>query len=160
MWQTYIIENGVLRTLGVGENHNYGCNGIGPWLFEFASFDMANDFNGEKIKSIATSDGRGSYIVLTEDGNLYGWGPDNKLGIGNENSTLERKVIPITTISDVEEIIGGKGFFIVRKKDGSVWATGNNENGVLGRWIGIDRKTRGSKYQTAYEWVECPELEI
>ena len=54
----------------------------------------------------------------------------------------------------------GTGFFIAVKNDGSVWGTGSNVYGILGRWRGADRNSPNSCYHTAFEWVECPELEI
>ncbi len=33
-----------------------------------------------------------------------------------------------------------------------------NELGILGRWKGAPRSA--GRYRTAFEWVECPELEI
>ena len=66
----------------------------------------------------------------------------------------------LTGINEVEQLVAGNGFYIAVKKDGTVWGTGLNINGILGRWIGIDRKQPNSRYKTAFEWVECPELEI
>lgn len=51
------------------------------------------------------------------------------------------------------------GWFVAVKSDGSVWGTGSNLYGVLGRWAGGERKV-SSRYKTAFDWVECPELEV
>ena len=62
--------------------------------------------------------------------------------------------------SKIETIVGGNGFAIGITADGKVYATGNNSLGVLGRWIGVSRGDSNSRYRTAFDWVECPELEI
>ena len=36
----------------------------------------------------------------------------------------------------------------------------SNLYGILGRWKGESRTQPNSRYRTALEWVECPELEI
>ncbi len=99
------------------------------------------------------------YIALTKKGNLYGWGPKAYLGIG-ENSYQDNYTITKLPINDVADISVGPAWFVAVKKDGTVWGTGSNTNGILGRWIGIDRKQPNSRYKTAFDWVECPELEI
>ena len=63
-------------------------------------------------------------------------------------------------MNDVVQLASGNGFYIAIKSDGTVWGTGTNTYGILGRWIGIDRKQPNSRYKTAFDWVECPELEI
>ena len=97
--------------------------------------------------------------MLFRSGNLYGWGTENKLGKGTSSTNLisEPEKLPIT---DVEQIVAGPNWYVAVKKDGTVWGTGSNTYGILGRWIGIDRKQPNSRYKTAFEWVECPELEL
>lgn len=99
-------------------------------------------------------------MVLTDLGNVYGWGASSYLGIGISD-TSARYYEPIKLpISNVTQITSGNGFVIAIKEDGTVWGTGSNTYGILGRWIGVDRSTPNSRYKTAFEWVECPELEI
>jgi len=116
------------------------------------------DIEEEKVKDTVCLSGE-THIVLTESGNLYGWGQLNKLGIGTSSIEISQDIRKLP-ISDVNQIVAGKGFFIAVKKDGSVWGTGENMYGVLGRWKGSDRTLPNSRYRTAFEWVECPELEI
>jgi len=95
-------------------------------------------------------------IVLTNKGNLYAWGTANYLGI-NDPSTAKIISQPKKVLENVEQITSGNGFFIAVKSDGSVWGTGSNTNGILGRWAG---SPRGARYRTAFSWVECLDLEI
>ncbi|MCX4302817.1 MAG: hypothetical protein OSJ66_02210 [Clostridia bacterium] len=119
--------------------------------------DAANSLIAEGIEKIYRCGH--VYIALTKNSNLYGWGPKAYLGIG-ESSYQDNYTITKLPINDVADISVGPNWFIVVKKDGTVWGTGSNINGILGRWIGIDRKQPNSRYKTAFDWVECPELEI
>ena len=150
--QSYILdENGKLYYSGDGAFHIGAPANVGDYK------EWTGNINGEKVKDIVGN--RNNYIVLTENGNLYGWGTENKLGKGTSSTNLisEPEKLPIT---DVEQIVAGPNWYVAVKKDGTVWGTGLNINGILGRWIGIDRKQPNSRYKTAFEWVECPELEL
>ena len=123
------------------------------------NFDLKY-FGGEKVKSVVSSNAISSYLVLTEGGNLYTWGIGNRIGINREDSSIIRTPVKIEGMSDVIQITAGKGYFIAIKKDGSVFGTGSNSFGILGRWKGVGRGDSNSRYKTALNWVECPELEI
>ena len=81
------------------------------------------------------------------------------LGI-NSTSASALKTAQKLPLENVVQIVAGNEFAIAVTKDGKVYGTGSNVNGILGRWIGIDRNSPNSRYKTAFEWVECPELEI
>ncbi len=102
---------------------------------------------------------RSNAIFLTDKGKVYGFGAKSNLGIGSNSTIAEKNIIDLG-LDDVEYICTTKEAYIVIKKDGSVYGTGSNQYGILGRWIGVDRKTPNSRYKTALDWVECPELEI
>lgn len=97
----------------------------------------------------------GGYI-LTKNGSVYAWNYKDLLGIGS--TSHENTKIPVSCkITDISQIACGNGWIVLIKNDGSVLGTGSNNFGVLGRWVG---SPRGSRYRTAFEWVECPDLEI
>ena len=98
-------------------------------------------------------------LALTSAGRLFGYGYANQLGINDATATLT-ETMEIPGMTDVVQITKGNGFYIAVKSDGTVWGTGTNKYGVLGRWVGSDRNSPNSRYRTAYEWVECPELEV
>ena len=132
--------------------------------------DISSQLNGEKAKTIVNTSRGYTQIVLTEEGHVYGRGYRKYLGLGDSSSAFETNFVKLP-IENVAQITGSGNYdatyssnlafyFIAIKNDGTVYGTGSNKYGILGRWIGIDRKTPNSRYKTAFEWVECPELEI
>ncbi len=132
---------------------NGGFTGISNKFVEY-TYNLPN---GEKIVDFDVIDSS-TVILLTDTGKLYGYGPSKVMGIGKSDGTNIN--MQYLGIDDVISITAGKGYFIAVKKDGSVWGTGNNVYGTLGRWAGSDRKKTNSRYRTAFEWVECPDLEL
>ena len=116
-------------------------------------------FNDEKIKDIVFLSER-NVLFLTQQGNVFGCG--NKRYLGQGVTSIEQEFTPISLFNnnDISQVVAGPSWFVIIKKDGTVFGTGENQYGILGRWIGVDRKTPNSRYKTAFEWVECPELEI
>ncbi len=159
---SYVItDDGSVYTSGYNSTNGYGVNGSGSMAYKLFNKINSEYFNNEKVIDIAFSDySIASTIALTENGNLYGWGIKSTLGIGTEDTDYIMTPKKISSISNVSSITGGNGFYVCIKKDGSVYGTGSNQYGILGRWIGVDRKTPNSRYKTALDWVECPELEI
>ena len=124
--------------------------------------DISNQFDGKKIKDIVINTnytGGREAIVLTEDGCLYGKGYKNLLGLGITTSETTDDFVRLP-IENVAQITGNAECFIAVKEDGTVWGTGKNTYGILGRWVGTDRNMANSRYRTTYDWVECPELEL
>ena len=109
--------------------------------------DLVIDWNNELI------------IFLTENNNLFGAGMKNMLGIGNGSSDIQGNFIKLGLSNIVSICNNAQGIFAV-DKDGKVFGTGLNTYGILGRWVGIDRRSPNSRYKTAIDWVECPDLEI
>ena len=102
-------------------------------------------------------------MFLTDDGEVYGYGQRNILGINNTSGSITDQIqkLPIGSAGEkVSQIVVGNRYAIAITNTGKVYGTGSNMYGILGRWIGIDRKSPNSRYKTAFEWVECPELEI
>ena len=102
-----------------------------------------------------------SALFLTNSGRIFGYGLANRIGEGTTSSDLI-SVKEISGLND-KEIIDfsvGTDFYVVVSSDGKVYGTGLNSSGTLGRWIGIDRTSPNSRYKTAFNWVECPELEL
>jgi alpha-tubulin suppressor-like RCC1 family protein len=116
------------------------------------------NFNNEKVLKIMNSGYSNTVIVLTEAGNLYGWGIKKYLGIGNTTDEIITSPVKLD-ISGVTDIIGSASMTIVKLSNGQVWATGSNTSGVLGKWIDKNGVYSKSNYETAFEWVRCPTLE-
>ena len=138
---------------------NGGYVGGHPATNGFSEYTHNLTLNADEVISDVVPMGALNLKFLTSKGRVFGYGNAKYLGIGSQLNDLT-ETRELTGINEVEQLVAGNGFYIAVKKDGTVWGTGLNINGILGRWIGIDRKQPNSRYKTAFEWVECPELEI
>ena len=114
--------------------------------------------DGEKIIQAAPLN-QSNMLLLTDKGRVFGWGANCYLGLNNTSTSFVETQL-LSGIDNVSQVIAGPNWYIAIKNDGTVWGTGQNTYGILGRWIGVDRSTPNSRYKKAFEWVECPELEI
>ncbi|MFG6319732.1 MAG: hypothetical protein K1W33_07780 [Clostridia bacterium] len=123
--------------------------------------DTTKDFGNDPIKSY--SHNYWANYILTQSNKIYGTGNLSYLG---KNAIYTSFISEYTYLTDGSSIAVGygendaNGSFAIVCNDGKVYGTGYNGNGILGRWIGINRKQANSRYKTAFEWVECPELEL
>ena len=105
-------------------------------------------------------------LFLAEDGKLYGFGEPMYLGEGtssvlnNNPREIDISKMKLESGEKIEQIAGGPHYFVAVTNKGRVFGTGKNTYGILGRWAGSNRSKPNSRYQTAFEWVECPELEL
>ena len=148
---TCLVKNKELWITGANGHVTIGMPGVTQFI------KHAYNFNGEQIKDIKYM-GLKTAIVLTEEGNVYGWGYIKDLGIGSTSTDIQETPIKLP-IENVKEIKTGNGFMLAIKEDGTVWGTGSNTTGALGRWQYADGKYSESYYQTAFDWVRCPDLE-
>lgn len=153
-----ITKNSKLYVAGYG-NLQSTKNGLGFNTNSNFTIFPEEAFDGKEVIDIVCC-ANASWIVLTDDGNLWGVGNDCDLGIGKTGTSSNVKHIKIYSKGNILQICGGNGWFVAVTTDGSVYGTGSNKYGILGRWVGIDRKTPNSRYKTAFDWAECPELEI
>lgn len=83
-------------------------------------------------------------LAVKADGSVWGWGNNERGQLGN-GTAGERKWPPVQAMppgSNAIAVAGGNRFSIALKKDGSVWAWGNNRFGQLGDGsFGVDRYT-------------------
>ena len=106
-----------------------------------------------------------SCLILTENGSIYGCGPEKFIGMNSNSANMVHKPVKLSVNNNgkdlkIAKIYSDNHCFIAIAEDGTVWGTGDNKYGILGRWIGVGRGTSNSRYKTALNWVECPELEI
>lgn len=147
-----VTKNGELWGAGTHSSTNLGM----PISSDLAKHTF--NFNNEKIVKIVNSGYTNTVIVLTDAGNLYGWGIKKYLGIGNATDEIITSPLKLD-ISGVTDIIGNGSVIIAKLSNGQVWATGNNNSGVLGKWIDKNGVYSKSDYETAFEWVRCTTLE-
>ena len=148
--------------LGVsGQNRTGSLNGLGKDA-KNQFIDWDSTINGEII-SFAFADDRSSVMMVTDDGKCFGFGLKRLLGMGVKNEDVQDTFTNIDLNIEGAKVInisGGNGWYVVTTSDGRVFGTGSNKYGILGRWKGVSRGDSNSRYKTAFEWVECPELEI
>lgn len=138
---------------------NASGSGTGVNHANFQQIPQSSFENKKIIKITTTGNDRNAFIALAEDGTLYGWGPDASiLGLGI-TSTVVQSTPTLLPINNVKDVVATASGFIATKNNGEVWVTGNNANGIFGRWISKDCKYAKTTYQTAYEWVRSPALE-
>lgn len=114
--------------------------------------------SNEKVINVVVGNEENYCLYLTDKGNLYGWGNGRYLGKSGTAGTMYN--IPSKLLDNVSQVCSGDGFIVVVKKDGSVWGIGDNKYGQLGRWRTSTKTSANSRYKNAYEWVECPDLEL
>ncbi|WAM36264.1 RCC1 domain-containing protein, partial [Caldicellulosiruptor acetigenus] len=73
-------------------------------------------------------------LVLKKDGTVWAWGNNSSGQLGNGNSTIEYSTIPVKVkgLKDVIAIAIGGCYSLALKRDGTVWAWGDNSSGQLG----------------------------
>ena len=151
----FTTSSGKLFFKSIGGENNYQfCYSTNKKYVDISTGIVEDD---EKVIDVKTI-GMESFFFLTDKGNLYGFGNSKYLGIGSSENVKTDS--PIFLLDNVSQFSCGDAFCIAVKKDGTVWGTGSNANGVLGRWRDSDRTLLNSRYRTPYIWVECPELEL
>ena len=73
-------------------------------------------------------------VGVKADGTVWSWGGElhGELGNGEEIYKAQYTPQPIQKMTDFIEVAGTGGHFLALRKDGSVWAWGNNKYGQLG----------------------------
>jgi alpha-tubulin suppressor-like RCC1 family protein len=70
--------------------------------------------------------------AITTDGRLWGWGLNDRGGLGAGLPTVVLGPVPLPGIGTVKSISCGQEFTLAVGADGSVWAWGQNTQGQLG----------------------------
>ena len=136
LWQDSlyaILDNGSLYAWG---NNKDGQLGLGL-TDEYVAYNKKVDIPGKvkliKCAGVDPTDESACYVI-TEDGALYVWGKNSygQLGVGDEvNKNTPIKVTAIN--GKVMELIIGYSFSVYAiLEDGSLYAWGNNQSGILG----------------------------
>ncbi|MDR2018959.1 MAG: hypothetical protein LBQ00_08895 [Syntrophobacterales bacterium] len=97
------------------------------------------------VKAIAA--GYSHSLAVKNDGSVWAWGYNNYCQLGNgatDNSPTPVKVKGeggVGNLTDVKAIAAGTVYSLALKRDGTVWAWGNNDNGQLGDGTYTSRNT-------------------
>lgn len=84
-----------------------------------------SSFNDKRV--VAISAGYQHSMALTEDGQVWAWGPNGVGQLGD--GTKDNKAIPTQVgLANIKAISGGNSFSVALKSDGTVWAWGRINN--------------------------------
>ena len=127
-----LISSGVYHSAFLFDQNNKICIwGIGDILKynELTIFNLDKIENEIKIKDFKIGDD--FIIFLTENGNVYSTGNNNKgqLGIGNYESNIKLNKINIS--ENIESINVGYEHIIIKTKNNKIYGWGSNEYGQL-----------------------------
>ncbi|MCM8767581.1 MAG: hypothetical protein NC921_02210 [Candidatus Omnitrophica bacterium] len=111
---------------------------LGDLTYNNSNFPVFVKYKNGKIfnKVIKVVGGWDFSVALREDGTIWTWG-DNKYGQLGDGSTINRNYpVQVKTglkyLKEIIDIKAGAFHILALKKDGTVWAWGNNEFGQLG----------------------------
>lgn len=76
--------------------------------------------------------GESHSLVLTNEGNLWGWGRNGYGQLGNGATTDSSPPVQTSNLTGVSDFAAGQYHSIALKSDGTVWAWGSNIHGVGG----------------------------
>lgn len=128
-----IKQDGSLWTWGEGEK---GANGLGTYTNPSVPVQVGTDKDWKAVSVGATHS-----IAIKADGTLWAWGFNNHRQLGTDETTMSVNAIPhcVNTDTDWVKVFAVDYSSYAIKADGSLWAWGSNENGVLG--LGADAGT-------------------
>ncbi len=77
--------------------------------------------------------GYSTTVGVKEDGTVWSWGSDYDGSLGNGRKPTQQPIpTPIAGMTDFVEVAGTGSHFLALRKDGTVWAWGDNKYGQLG----------------------------
>ena len=130
-----ILNNGTVWAWGLNQ---YGNLGTGNTV----SHHLPVQVKGLS-QIIAIAGGRDHSLAIKKGGAVYAWGWNayGQIGDGTTvNRHLPKHVAQLTGVA--VQITAGANHSVVRRKDGSVWAFGQNSYGQIGDGTGTQRKRR------------------
>ncbi len=71
-------------------------------------------------------------LVITANGQVWGWGDNTSGKLGNGNTTVSTIPVRAAGLANVIAVAAGMGHSMALKADGTVWAWGLDDNGQLG----------------------------
>jgi len=122
-----------------GDNHA-GCLGLGPGILDVAvptRVGLDNDWIFACASGGSSNFIRGSSFAIKSDGTLWSWGFNSSGQLG-DGTTINKDIptpVPNTT-GNWKKAVSQMGHSFFLKTDGTLWACGYNQDGILG--IGSD----------------------
>lgn len=78
---------------------------------------------------------------LAQGGKPWAWGDNGYGQLGDGTTTNRNTLVPVSVLSGVAQLAGGRTYSLSLKLDGTVWAWGGNSYGQLGDGTTTDRYT-------------------
>lgn len=120
-------------TTGVSSSADDNYNSIDPADVSVTNVDLMDSFAGV-IPKVSAGDTHS--LVLASDGTVWGWGAcsDGQLDTTPLACTPPAHILPQKlNISHAVDISAGYGYSAILTEDGTVWTSGVNDRGQLGR---------------------------
>lgn len=138
------------KVYAYGENSNGQC-GTGTKVNCVVPTIVKDTTGIGELSNIVDVSARGEHsAAVDKDGNLYTWGSNNHYCIGKESNGDQLLPRKNTYINDIIYVSSGPKTVTVAKKDGTVWAFGDNEKGQLGNGL----------FECTYKPVQVGEDEV
>jgi alpha-tubulin suppressor-like RCC1 family protein len=86
-------------------------------------------------------------LALKSDGTVWAWGDNNSGQLGDGTTSDRNAPVQVSGLTNVGFVVGssappiacGSNHCVARRRDGTVWAWGNNNGGQLGNGTLVDR---------------------
>lgn len=137
-------RNGDVWAWGANEYGQLGIGGESSLGSKRNKPEKVNGLSG----IIALACGGSHTIALSKDGEIYGWGCNQKGQIGDGTYMKRTAPVKVSGLSGIIAITSGgalggdtNSHNLALKSDGTVWAWGSNSDGQLGDGTDIDRNT-------------------
>jgi alpha-tubulin suppressor-like RCC1 family protein len=131
------LSGGSYHTDLLVENHDTPIDTRSIWVTgsiadkNFTSYTRVSQYREWK----QISSGTFHIVAIDEKNRLWGYGSNQsgQLGLGKENSYYHTDyLIPLSEDTDWSYVVCGGAYTFAVKEDGTLWATGQNEEGQLG----------------------------
>jgi len=131
-----------------GDGANYALGQVGDFSDKWYPHSVRGNYQWANVNSCQ---GYISGILL--NGAAYGWGGKMALGIGEATGVQEEPIIigPAATFIKSATVYAAT---ILLGDDGTLYATGNNENGKLGIGSAADNNTGWTQVSGGHTWVD------
>ena len=119
-------------------NDNTGSPDFGGnWILESGNQDLIGKYFNNNINSyqFVLGQSSNSSYVITTDNKLYGCGENDYGSMDNADISSTVNFTQLPNVTNVNTLVVGMGlnlFSFVIKSDGSLWSSGQNDNGQLG----------------------------
>ncbi|AEC03000.1 fimbrillin family protein [Parasphaerochaeta coccoides] len=141
-YHTMILKtDGTLWGVGYNDNGELGIGTSGDMGNERTPVQVWDSTNGSRFMTnvAAVSAGWDYTMILKKDGTLWGTGHNyyGQLGIGGTTDISTPEQVKASTadndfMTNVKAVSAGQEHTMILKKDGTLWATGDNQHGQLG----------------------------